>query len=49
MKYIFGYLNASNQAPHVYYMFAEMFISGIFSGYFFGKALNYLYRFSHDS
>lgn len=44
MKYIFGYLNASSQVPLEYVMLAEMFISGIFSGYFTGKALNYLYR-----
>ena len=43
VKYIFGYLYATNYDIYSQIMILEIGVSGLFSGYFFWKALNYLH------
>ena len=45
IKYVFGYLYDVNSALSAEYLNIEIAISGLFSGYFLGKSLNYLRRF----
>jgi hypothetical protein len=45
VKYIFGYLQATNTILANQYAFLELSIEGAFSGYFGGKTLYYTYRF----
>ena len=42
VKYIFGYLNAAHPELIAEYLNIEIVCSGIFSGYFLGKAVRYL-------
>jgi hypothetical protein len=41
IKYIFGYLEATNQELYSEIMILEIAVSGLFSGYFLGRALKY--------
>ena len=45
VKYIFGYLNATDFDLYTKYLFVETSISGLISGYFLGKLAYYLYRY----
>lgn len=45
IKYIFGYIAATNQALYNDIQIFELYISGLFSGYFLGKAISYLIKF----
>ncbi|HXH55622.1 MAG TPA: hypothetical protein VNK03_07780 [Gammaproteobacteria bacterium] len=44
VKYIFGYLQASNPIIANQYAFLELSIEAVFSGYFLGRTLCYTYR-----
>lgn len=41
-KYFFGYLHATHQMMAAEYLSLEVSVSGIFSGYFLGKAIRFL-------
>lgn len=49
MKYYFGYLNSVNPQLALEYSFIDNAISGLFSGYFIGRAWRYTYRYFNDS
>lgn len=44
IKYMFGYIEATNKILPSYLSALEISINGLFSGYFLGKALNYWRR-----
>jgi len=44
-QYIFGYLHATNSVVATKYFGLELFIIGLFPGFFLGKTLNYLKRY----
>jgi hypothetical protein len=45
IKYIFGYLEATNRELVNLYLYIENSISGILAGYFLGRSVCYVYRF----
>lgn len=45
IKYIFGYLQATNAVLASEYAFLEIAIVATFTGFFLGRTLNYTYRF----
>lgn len=45
VKYIFGYLQATNPILYNQNEFLEIAINAAFSGFFLGRTLNYTYRF----
>jgi len=45
VKYFFGYLNDAMPAVAVKYKDIELLTSGLFSGYFLGRAMRYFYQF----
>lgn len=45
IKYVFGYLNATNQELYSQIALWEIIISALFSGFFLGKALLYSYYY----
>jgi hypothetical protein len=48
IKYIFGYLHAVNPElaqNNMYFISAEITLSGLITGLFLGKALNYIYKY----
>lgn len=45
VKYIFGYLEATNPILYGQYEFFEISINAAFSGFFLGRTLTYTYRF----
>ena len=46
LKYAFGYVQSTTPEVPVQYLMLETSISAIFSGYFLGRSLNYVRRFS---
>ena len=49
MKYIFGYISATQTALYQELQVFEVSMSGLFSGYFLGKAINYLTLLKKES
>ena len=49
MKYIFGYISAIQTALYQELQVFEVSMSGLFSGYFLGKAINYLTLLKKES
>lgn len=49
VKYIFGYINAIQTDIYQELQVFEVSISGLFSGYFLGKAINYLTLLKKES
>ncbi len=45
LKYYFGYLESANKDLATKYLLFEVVISGLFSGYFLGKAIFFSYKF----
>ena len=48
IKYIFGYIDSVDPElakSNMYFVFAEIILSGLVAGLFCGKALNYIYRY----
>jgi uncharacterized protein YneF (UPF0154 family) len=45
VKYIFGYLSVVAPGLATKYFVIENFLSGIFTGYFFGRAFAFIYKF----
>ncbi len=45
IKYIFGYLKGTNPDLAAEYFVFDILFSALFSGYFLGRAISYLYRF----
>lgn len=45
VKYYFGYLKSTAQDLYLQYSIIENIISGLFSGYFIGRALRYMYKY----
>ena len=45
VKYYFGYLNSTDHDLALKYSFIENVISGLFSGYFIGRAIQYTYKY----
>lgn len=45
LKYFFGYLQQENILTYMRYYKIDYFISGLFSGYLFGRALYFTYRY----
>lgn len=45
VKYYFGYLNSTDPDLFLKYSIIESVISGLFSGYFIGRALRYTYQY----
>ena len=45
VKYYFGYLKSTNPDLLLKYSIIESVISGLFSGYFIGRALRYTYQY----
>lgn len=46
IKYVFGYLQATDPDHSEKYLMLEASISAVFSGYFWGRTLAYFYRYS---
>jgi hypothetical protein len=49
MKYAFGYVQSTTPELPLQYLMIETAISAMFSGYFLGRSLNYVRRFSRAS
>lgn len=48
MKYVFGYLRAVQPSIALQFIYIEIYISALFSGFFSGRSFCYLYRFYND-
>jgi hypothetical protein len=45
VKYVFGYLAAVQPVQYNSILLWEVLVSSLLTGYFFGRTLNYLYRY----
>lgn len=48
VQYIFGYLESEMSELAYKYAFIELGLNGLFSGYFLGRSLGYLYKFNKN-